>query len=381
MVVSFGLLFLNGATVFAEETDELIDSQESVSDVSDSSSEKYSYSDTGFNEVSVTEPVVSEETVTDTEQWQNTVNASAVPDHLITIWYRVNAPQQIDPSEYSIPETERYEPIIDTTVFEETETTENAYVPVEQEYAAVVAAEDSEAVSDALMISHPDLRIDDDLSNTEPKEETGIQTIAASERIISPGMHQLTMHADTSSDLTSADVLSAVSPETVVFQTTNPIEFIISGEDIPLANGTYSFRLVIRSDKTLTFDNKLENTYQGIDGDYKLHYNILPDETHTMIVDGAFANIITASPLIEKLPEAAQEWIDDHISEDSYLYQLALETGKGFSFNNALGFLFDEKKTGFSLKYCYDLLKKKSSLIINGIPICKMQELETGQSF
>ena len=83
MVVSFGLLFLNGATVFAEETDELIDSQESVSDVSDSSSEEYSFSDTGFNEVSVTEPVVSEETVTDTEQWQNTVNTSAVPDHLI----------------------------------------------------------------------------------------------------------------------------------------------------------------------------------------------------------------------------------------------------------------------------------------------------------
>lgn len=380
MAVSFGLLFLNGIIVSAEENDELIDSQEGVTDVSDSRSEEYSLSEADPNEVPVTE-IVSEETVTDTDPWQNTASSPAIPDHLAAIWYRVNAPQQIEPSEYEIPETETYEPIIDTTVSAETELIENVYVPVEQEYAAAVAAEDSEAVSDALMNSYPDFLIEGDLSDTDAETETGIQTIAVSERVVSIEENQRLRLADTSRDLTSADVLSAVSLETTVCEQTNPIEFIISGEDIPLANGTYSFRLVIRSDKTLTFDNKLENTYQGIDGDYSLHYDILPDESHTMIVDGAFANIITASPLLEKLPEAAQEWIENHISEDSYLYQLALETGKGFSFDNALVFLFDEKKTGFSLKYCYDQLKKKSSLIINGIPICNRQELETGQAF
>ena len=223
MAVSFGLLFLNGTTVSAEENDELVDSQEGVTDVSDSRSEEYSLSEADPNEVPVTE-IVSEETVTDTDPWQNTVSSPAIPDHLAAIWYRVNAPQQISPSEYEIPETETYEPIIDTTVSAEAELIENVYVPVEQEYAAAVAAEDSEAVSDALMNSYPDFLIEGDLSYTDAETETGIQTIAVSKRVVSIEENQLLRLADTSRDLTSADVLSVVSLETAVCEQANPIE-------------------------------------------------------------------------------------------------------------------------------------------------------------
>ena len=159
----------------------------------------------------------------------------------------------------------------------------------------------------------------------------------------------------------------------------SPAEFIISGTDIPVINGIYSFRLVLRSNKTLTFDNDLENTYQGIDGDYQLHYDINEEDNHTMIVDGLFANIITASPLLERLPEKIGEWVSDHISEDSYLYQLALVTKEGFTFENALKFLYDKtREAGLSVKYSYDLLTNKSSLVIDIDPIWSKLKLRLG---
>lgn len=145
-------------------------------------------------------------------------------------------------------------------------------------------------------------------------------------------------------------------------------EYVISGRNISIRDGKYNYRLVIRSDRTLTFDNDLEINYQGINGKYKLHYDIDETDNHTMIVTGTFDNIIISSPLMQKLSASDREWILSHISRDSYFYQLILKTKEGFSFMNTLRFLFDARQCGYSVRYGYDLLKNNQTLMISGIP-------------
>ena len=144
-------------------------------------------------------------------------------------------------------------------------------------------------------------------------------------------------------------------------------EFVISRDNVSIKDGKYSYRLVIRTNGTLTFDNDLEIYYQGVNGRYKLHYDIDETDDHTMIVTGVFDNIIVASPLLDKLSAEDREWILAHISKDSYFYELFLKTKEGFSFQNTLQFLLDARKYGYSIKYTYDLLTNKQTLVITDI--------------
>lgn len=146
-----------------------------------------------------------------------------------------------------------------------------------------------------------------------------------------------------------------------------PEELVISGENIDVQGGKYSYKLVLRANGTLTFDNDLQVFYQGINGKYKLNYEIDETDNHIMIVSGTFENIIVGSPLMEKLSEEYRNWILSHISGDSYDYQLNLRTREGFTFTNALKFLLDSKPFGYTINYAYDLLTGKQSVEVGGI--------------
>ena len=146
-----------------------------------------------------------------------------------------------------------------------------------------------------------------------------------------------------------------------------PSAVIISGEDIAVEDGLYEYRLTLRSDQTLTFDNNLKVYYQGIDGRYSLHYDIDENDNHIMVVTGIFENIIVSSPLLKKFSAAKRNWILSKISEDSYFYQLDLKTKEGFTFLNKLKFLFEEEPTGYYIDYKYDLSSDKQTLKINKI--------------
>ena len=148
---------------------------------------------------------------------------------------------------------------------------------------------------------------------------------------------------------------------------TKPYEVVISGEDIAVGDGTYTYRLKIRSNKTLTFDNHLEILYQGIGGTYGMHYEIDENDNHIMIVTGVFENIIVSSPLLQKLSATRKGWILSKISEDSYFYQLNLRTADGFTFVNRLRFLFQSKPAGYTIRYKYDLVTDQQKLVISRI--------------
>ncbi len=181
---------------------------------------------------------------------------------------------------------------------------------------------------------------------------------------------QLTEGSGRSSTQIDTTGIPSDSVKIVSEEWTSPAEYVISGSNITIRDGKYSYRLVIRSDRTLTFDNDLEIYYQGVDGRYKLHYDIDRTDNHTMIVTGVFDNIIISSPLLDKLSDAQKNWILSHISKDSYFYQLILKTKEGFSFVNTLRYLFDAHKCGYSIKYKYDLLNDKQTIAICGIPDC-----------
>ena len=133
-----------------------------------------------------------------------------------------------------------------------------------------------------------------------------------------------------------------------------PYEFTIACENISLKNGTYSFSLIIRSDRTLKFDNNLEISYQGIEGCYSLNYEIDETDNHLMTVNGTFNNIITSSPLLDRVSADLANLVVSLVSDDSYSYQLSLNTQKGFTFKNQLKFLFNSRPYSFSVSYTYD---------------------------
>ena len=146
-----------------------------------------------------------------------------------------------------------------------------------------------------------------------------------------------------------------------------PKEFVISYNDLNVGDGIYSFRLAIRPNGTLTFDNDLQIYYQGINGRYQLNYEIEENSNHIMIVTGLFDNIIVGSPLLENFPGKYKNWVVSNISNDSYYYQLDLRTSEGFTFDNKLQFVYDSNRYGYTINYKYDLATDKQSLSIKPI--------------
>ena len=157
---------------------------------------------------------------------------------------------------------------------------------------------------------------------------------------------------------------SAANIEIINERWIRPYQFKIYGKDIPVDDGKYSYQLKLRSDGTLTFDNDLEIYYQGIDGLYKLDYEIDKTDNHTMIVNGVFDNIIVASPVLDNLPEKISDWVRTNVSDDTYNYELDLWTDYGFTFQNKLQFLFDSTELSLSTKYDYDLPTDISTVMI-----------------
>lgn len=174
----------------------------------------------------------------------------------------------------------------------------------------------------------------------------------------------------------SAEGLRSNDIKIVSEEWTGISEIVIGRKDVSIKDGKYSYRLVLRSNGTLTFDNDLEVYYQGVNGKYRLHYDIDETDNHTMIVTGVFDNIIVASPLLDRLSAEDREWILSHISQDSYFYQLLLKTKEGFSFMNTLQFLIDAHKYGYSVKYAYDLLTNKQTVVITDISDCGQNDTD-----
>lgn len=164
----------------------------------------------------------------------------------------------------------------------------------------------------------------------------------------------------------SLAVLAAM-PDTVVRKNTQLTsgDFVLSGQDIPVEDGKYSYLLRVSPNGTLEFDNQLERKYQGIDDQYQLHYEIDEANRHTMIVTGDFDHIITGSPLLEMISAEIKRRILSNVSEDSYFYQLTLKTEKEFTFKNSLGFLYDSDRHGFSIDYRYDIPAGKQTVKFN----------------
>ena len=137
----------------------------------------------------------------------------------------------------------------------------------------------------------------------------------------------------------------------------NKTELYLSGKNIVLENGTYNYNLYANAFGKMTYDNDLEILYQGVDGKYNLHYDLVDSDHHTMIVNGLFYNIMKTSPLLKRY--------SNRISDDSYSYQLDLRTNESLSFKNSLDYRFDGKHRDYSVNYNYDVATKKQSLVFS----------------
>lgn len=121
----------------------------------------------------------------------------------------------------------------------------------------------------------------------------------------------------------------------------NKKELYLSGKNIVLENGAYNYDLYANASGKLTYDNDLEILYQGVNGKYNLHYDIVDNDHHTMVVNGLFYNIMKTSPLLKRY--------SNRISDDSYAYHLDLRTNESYSFNNHLVYRFDGKPRTYSV--------------------------------
>lgn len=160
------------------------------------------------------------------------------------------------------------------------------------------------------------------------------------------------------------DARTEVNARRVSGGTSRPVsgDFVLSGQDIIVEDGIYSYLFRLSPNGTLVFDNHLERKYQGVDGRYQLHYDIDEAGLHNMIVTGEFDNIITASPLLEKLSAETRNWILSNVSDDSYFYHLVLKTEKELTFWNSLAFLYGSDRHGFSFDYRYDISADKQTV-------------------
>ena len=185
---------------------------------------------------------------------------------------------------------------------------------------------------------------------------TLIPFAAAAEELVDPaeiaiprvGGEDLDADPPADADPGSGTDVIPLEPETTDEEEPAVTEYVLSGTNIPVIDGIYSYKLVIRPPEYLVFDNDLENLYQGVKGRYQLHYEILEADNHIMIVKGVFEDILTESPLV---PQGCK----DRISEDSYSYVLELRTKEGFTFENELKYLVDGLQHGYKLYYSYDL--------------------------
>ena len=135
-------------------------------------------------------------------------------------------------------------------------------------------------------------------------------------------------------------------------------ELNLSGKDIVLENGAFNYNLYANASGKMTYDNDLKIQYQGVDGKYNIHYDMVDTDHHTMIVNGLFYNIMKTSPLLNRY--------SNRISDDSYAYKLDLRTNEGFTFNNHLDYRFDGKQRDYSVNYKYDLATKTQTLVVSG---------------
>ena len=175
---------------------------------------------------------------------------------------------------------------------------------------------------------------------------------------------------------------------------------VISGKYIQVQGGEYSYKLELNAKDGFVFDNSLNGfEYQGVNGDYSLHYDFggeNQDDNHTLIVTGVFSNIISAVNLaninsddiarlialvitgdydkaldfllVDSVPFSEKAVIDDctsSVSNDTYSYKLVLKTKEGFTFENALDFIFEGEAYGYKLEYKYDLIDGQT-LVITG---------------
>ena len=139
-------------------------------------------------------------------------------------------------------------------------------------------------------------------------------------------------------------------------------DFVLSGRDINIGKGKYSYLFRLSPNGTLVFDNDLTREYQGVNGKYQLHYDINEANQHTMIVTGEFDHIITASPLLEKISAEKKKRILSNVSDDSYFYQLVLKTEEILTFRNNLRFRYDSDQHGYSIEYQYDIAADKQNV-------------------
>ena len=176
---------------------------------------------------------------------------------------------------------------------------------------------------------------------------------------------QLEGEADGSSIKLESEDIPTEKLVLVEDEVTEEDSYVISRDNVEIAGGRYSFKLVIRADKTLTFDNDLEILYQGINGKYQLHYEIDKNDSHIMVVTGKFEHIIISSPLMKTLSPKLREKILSKVSEDSYFYRLFLVTDEGFTFNNMLSYLVDGKRHGYAIDFKYDKIAGKQTIEVN----------------
>ena len=190
---------------------------------------------------------------------------------------------------------------------------------------------------------------DDEEGEAEPAEGDGKDEPAGGDAVETAGEEG----KDEPADVCSAFDITVGEDENGV------TEYTVSGSDIDVGDGTYNYELVIRETGEVTFDNDLTISYQGVDGQYSMHYEIDEADNHTMIVSGFFKNIITESPLLQR--------IRDRVSDDSYSYELDLRTSEGFTFTNTLSFLLDEERYGYSMIYSYDLATDSQTFVVEKI--------------
>ena len=124
-------------------------------------------------------------------------------------------------------------------------------------------------------------------------------------------------------------------------------QYTIYGENVPVQNGTYWYKLIYKETGSFVFDNYLLVLYQGVNGTYSLHYAMPQSDNHQMLVNGSFDNILVTSPLLSNA-------VTSRITEDNYYYTLDLKTQEGFTASNKLQYKYNGIQRGYQINYSYD---------------------------
>lgn len=217
------------------------------------------------------------------------------------------------------------------------------------------ALEQSEAAPEADMPAEPEVvapALEQQLS--APALEQQLTAAPAAELPEADQIENTHLPVMSGSDTVAMDTISNVDSAGIS-------EYIIYGKNIPVQNGTYWYKLLLKETGALIFDNDLRVVYQGVDGKYKLHYAMpASGENHHMVADGSFDNVLTTSPL---LPST----VTSKISNDNYTYKLDLLTAEGFTFNNKLQYNYSGSQYGYYINYGYDLATDTQTLDVGDL--------------